>query len=207
MDFIVNFIDRRAGKFANRKPLGLVVASILIALSVGLIFSSSLIITEVEFAAVLLGSMGGSIWFFVSLFLLRLLTSGSFLNDFKERFSITNRRIISIVLALAFLLLVALTGGEGDNPWIGASIILVFGLLATFFYNTPDENKAISDAADEIVWAYEQQQLAEQEALAAEAEAAALEAEIYEDDIEDFPYGTDDMESFFRDRAKNKSED
>ena len=52
-----------------------------------------------------------------------------------------------------------MSGGDGTNPWLGASTILVFGWLAFFFVITPLEKEAIEEAADEIVWMYENEEL------------------------------------------------
>lgn len=195
MDIVLNFITNRAKRFSNRKLVGLGLSGVLVLLASALLVFSGMLINEVEIVGVILGSLGGVIAFFASVFAFTLFVKRGNFDEFKERFSISNRRTISIVLGILFLLLVALSGSGGNNPVIGASTVMVFGWIALFYYVTPAENEAIEAAAEEIVWAYENQNEGEQEYL----DEAIYEENILEKDTSEYlKYGKDDMESFFK---------
>jgi hypothetical protein len=216
MDIVLNFIENRAKRFKSRKLVGLGLVSVLLILASALLVFSGMLINEIEILGVLLGSIGGVIVFFASVFAFTLFVKRQNLDNFKERFSISTRRTISIVLGILFLLLVALSGSEGNNPVIGASTVIAFGWIALFYYVTPAENEAIEAAAEEIVWAYENQNELEEEQY---LEEEYQENEPYEDDdyYEDEPailekdaseylkYGKDDMESFFKELETKKN--
>lgn len=69
------------------------------------------------------------------------------------------RRKASIIGGIVYLVGIVMAGGDGTNPWLGASTILVFGWLTFFFLITPLEKEAIDEAAEEIVWMYENEEL------------------------------------------------
>jgi hypothetical protein len=214
MDIVLNFIINRSKRFESRKLVGLGIAVVLLLLASALIVFSGMLINEVEIVGVLLGSLGGVILFFASVFAFTLFVKKESFDAFKEKFSITNRRTVSIVLGILFLLLVALSGSEGNNPIIGASTVLIFGWIALFYYVTSAENDAIEAAAEEIVWAYENQsELDEEQYLEEEyqedevyEEEDEYKAEILEKDTSEYlKYGKDDMESFFKELETKKN--
>lgn len=206
MELLLNFIYNRAQRFQAQKILGLGVAFALAILASGLIVSSSLLITEIEFMGVLLGSLGGVVLFFTSFFLYSIFNSLESLNRFKEKFSISLRRKSSIVLGLVSLILIALAGGgAGNNPLIGATTVLTLGWIVTFLITTPGELEAIENARDEILWAYENQDT--------DTEANFDDSELYEEEEEysvgeneNFSYGKEDMESYFKSLENRREE-
>ncbi len=200
MDIVLNFIANRATRFGNRKLVGLSIAGVLLLLASALVIFSGMLIAEVQFVGVLLGSLGGLIIWFASVFIFSLFVGKERFYDFKEKFSIVNRRTISIVLGVLFLLLIALSGSEGSNPWIGASTVVIFGWLVLFYFVTPAENDAIEAATNEIVWAYENQDRDEEDQYIQEEYE-----EEYEEAEEYLKYGPNDMEEYFKElEAKKK---
>jgi hypothetical protein len=159
MELIIDFIRSRAAAYKNNVKLGLIISSALAAFGIGLVISSGLLINTIEFLGIILGSLGGVVFLFLSIFIPSLFIKDNFVDNLKHKFGISVRRRIALIAGIIYLIAIVMSGGDGTNPWLGASTILVFGWLAFFFVVTPLEKEAIEEAADEIVWMYENEEL------------------------------------------------
>jgi hypothetical protein len=163
MDLLINFIRNRAAVYQGNAKLGLIIASLLAVFGIGLVISSGLLINTIEFLGIVLGSLGGVVFLFLSVFIPSLFIRDNFIDNLKHKFGITVRRRISIIAGILYLIIIVVSGGDGTNPWLGASTILVFGWLSFFFVITPLEKEAIEEASEEIVWMYENEDLSDNE--------------------------------------------
>lgn len=156
MDIITNYIYGKAANFSYKQGV-LLLAALLVAI-IGLIIGSFLLINNIEFLGILMGSISGTLLFVGSLSAFKVFLKGKKVEDVRHRVGITMRRKIAGVSALGYLIIVAIFGGDGRNPLFGVLSIWVFGMLAYFASTSNQEKAEIEKVADDIVWQYESEE-------------------------------------------------
>jgi hypothetical protein len=120
----------------------------------GSLVGSLATIKSIEIVGILLGSLSGAFFLSTILMLSNIFLTPRLNKDIRHNFAITTRRKIAAVVA-GVAIISAAASGDGENPIVGAALIVLIGLLGIFISTTEAERTAISEMEDEIVWRYE----------------------------------------------------
>ena len=139
------------------KKIAYLLSFLALLLAVGFIIGSFYLIEIVEMLGVLSGSLGGVMLLLGILISTRAIFSDRTTKDFRHNFALTTRRKIAAGIAVAAILTAGVLS-NGENPVVGALLIVLIGLLSIFVSTTQDEKDAIESMEEEILWSYENEE-------------------------------------------------